>query len=378
MPAPIHKEMARMNPKYAFEKEFRDQVLRCSSCGFCRAVCPVFGITKRPAFNARGKMLVLKEVMDGSVDLSDELIETLFQCTACGSCAKNCPSGVDVPDIIKRVRKDMVNIGSCHPAFTGMNEVLKTSTNIYGENEPEDFERARNKKAQHVYFVGCVGSYREDEATRDTLDVLDHLKVDYTLIDEACCSGVLEDVGYSINEDHVKTNMARIFATGAKSVITGCPYCFRTFNNKPQYEPLREKGITVVHIAQFLSSYDFGVKTDKIVTYHDPCDLGRHMGIYEEPRTTIRKIAPNFVELPNNRANALCCGAGGGVRGAYPANSIAMARRRLEEVASVGAQVLLTECNSCVHNLSNAKLRAMKFDVLTTTQFIHRLINDDA
>ena len=352
--------------------------LRCSSCGFCRAVCPVFGITKRPAFNARGKMLVLKEVMDGSIDLSDELIETLFQCTTCASCAKNCPSGVNVPDIIKRVRKDMVNIGSCHPAFTGMNEVLKTSTNIYGEDEPEDFKRARNKKAQHVYFIGCVGSYREDEATRDTLDVLDHLKVDYTLIDEACCSGVLEDVGYSINEDHVNTNMERIFATGAKSVITGCPYCFRTFNNKPQYEPLREKGITVVHIAQFLSSYDFGVKTDKIVTYHDPCDLGRHTGIYEEPRTTIRKIAPNFVELPNNRANALCCGAGGGVRGAYPANSIAMARRRLEEVASVGAQVLLTECNSCVHNLSNAKLRAMKFDVLTTTQFIHRLINDDA
>jgi Fe-S oxidoreductase len=378
MPATFNKEMTRMNPRYVFEKEFRDQVLRCSSCGFCRAVCPIFGITKRPAFNARGKMLVLKEVMDGSIDLSDELVETLFQCTTCASCAKNCPSGVNVPDIIKRVRKDLVNIGSCHPAFTGMNEVLKTSTNIYGEDEPEDFERVRNKKATYVYFIGCVGSYREDEATRDTLDVLDHLKIDYTLIDEVCCSGVLEDVGYSINEDHVNTNIERIFATCAKSVITGCPYCFRTFNDRPQYEKLRVRGIKVVHIAQFLSSFDMGVTTDKIVTYHDPCDLGRHTEIYEEPRTTIRKIAPNFVEMPNNRANALCCGAGGGVRGAYPVNSIAMARRRLEEVASVGAQVLLTECNSCVHNLNNAKLRAMKFDVLTTTQFINRLIDEDA
>ena len=83
----------------------------------------------------------------------------------------------------------------------------------------------------------------------------------------------------------------------------------------------------ITHITQFLEGFDFGVTTDKRVTYHDPCDLGRHCGTYEEPRNTIRKIAPNFVELPSNRENALCCGAGGGVRGAYPKNSIAMARR---------------------------------------------------
>ena len=93
------------------------------------------------------------------------------------------------------------------------------------------------------------------------------------------------------------------------------------------------------------------------MTYHDPCDLGRHCDIYEEPRQTIRKIAPNFVELPHHHADALCCGAGGGVRGAFAKNSIAMARRRLTEVEEIGAEIVLTECNSCVHNLSNAKLR---------------------
>jgi len=363
-----------MERKYQFAEEFRDQVLRCSSCGFCRAVCPVFGLTKRPAYNARGKMLILKEVMEGNIPLNDELIETLFQCTTCASCAKNCPSGVDVPEIIKSVRKDMVSVGSCHPAFEGMNKVLQTSPNIYGEDEPPDFGRERHRKADSVFFVGCVGSYREEEATEETLDLLDHLQVDYTLIDEACCSGVLEDLGYVINDSHAKTNVDRILATGCKTLITGCPYCFRTFCEKPQYAALKEQGISVVHISQFLSDINFDVKTDKKVSYHDPCDLGRHMGIYEEPRKTIQKIAPNFVELPNNRAGALCCGAGGGVRGAYPANSIAMARRRLEEVEAVGAEVLLTECNSCVHNLSNAKLRSQKFKVYTTTQFIHQLL----
>jgi len=365
-----------MEAKYDFANKFGDQVLRCSKCGFCQAVCPVFGAMLRPSYSARGKMLVLKEVMDGTIELNDELIETLFQCTTCNSCLESCPAGVEVPEIIRQVRRDMVHIGSCHPAFKGMNEVLKRHTNIYAEEEPEDFERERNKKAEYVYFIGCVGSYREDEATMSTLELLDRLKVDYTLIDELCCSGILEDVGYQINEDLARKNIDLILATGANTVITGCPYCSRTFNNKQQYAGLRDKGIKIIHITQFLKDLNFGVKTDKLVTFHDPCDLGRHCGMYEEPREIIRKIAPNFVELPHNRIDALCCGAGGGVRGAYPKNSLAMARRRLEEVEELGAELVLTECNSCVHNLSNAKLRKQKFRIYNITQFINELMEE--
>jgi Fe-S oxidoreductase len=365
-----------MKTKYEFEKKYREQILQCSRCGFCQAVCPIYGLTLRPALNARGKMLLLKEVMDGEIDLNDELVETMFQCTTCASCFENCPSGVEVPEIIKQVRRDMVNIGSCHPAFKGMNEVLQKHTNIYAEDEPEDFERERNKKAEYVYFIGCVGSYREDEPTMATLDLLDRLGVDYTLIDEVCCSGVLEDVGYQINDELVRKNTDLILTTGAKTVVTGCPYCFRTFNNKPQYAELKEKGVQVDHISQFLRDFELGVKTDKRVTYHDPCDLGRHCGIYEEPRQTIRKIAPNFVEMPHHHGESLCCGAGGGVRGAFAKNSIAMARRRLQDVEEVGADIVLTECNSCVHNLGNAKLRKQKFKIYNTTQFINELMEN--
>lgn len=365
-----------MEAKYDFERKYREQILQCSRCGFCQAVCPVYGSTLRPALNARGKMLLLKEVMDGKIDLNEELIESLFQCTTCASCTLSCPSGVKVPEIIKQARKDMVNIGTCHPAFKGMNEVLQKHTNIYAEDEAEDFGREKNKKAEYVYFVGCVGLYREDESTEGTLDLLDRLHVDYTLIDEVCCSGVLEDVGYQINEGLARKNIELILATSAKRVITGCPYCFRIFNNKPQYAELRERGITVIHMSQFLKDFELGVQTDKIVTYHDPCDLGRHCGVYEEPRETIRKIAPNFVEMPRHHADSLCCGAGGGVRGAYAKNSIAMARRRLQEAEEIGAEVVLTECNSCVHNLSNAKLRRQKFKIYNTTQFVNELMEE--
>ena len=205
---------------------------------------------------------------------------------------------------------------------------------------------------------------------------MDRLKIDFTLIDEVCCSGVLEDVGYRINTDLTQKNIERVQATSAKTIITGCPYCYRTFLNRPQYAEFKENGIKIVPIAQFLKDFDFGVKTDKRVTYHDPCDLGRHCEIYEEPRETIRKIAPNFVEMAHHHVDALCCGAGGGVRGAFAKNSIAMARRRLTEAEEIDADVVLTECNSCVHNLSNAKLRKQKFEIYTTTQFINKLIEE--
>ena len=75
-----------MEAKYDFERKYRDQILKCSRCGYCQAVCPVYGATLRPAFNARGKMLLLKEIMDNKIELNDELIDTLFQCTTCAAC----------------------------------------------------------------------------------------------------------------------------------------------------------------------------------------------------------------------------------------------------------------------------------------------------
>jgi Fe-S oxidoreductase len=186
------------------------------------------------------KCCFLKEVMDGHLPLDDQLTESLFQCTTCASCFKNCPSGVEVPEIIKQVRKDMVNIGSCHPAFEGMHKVLQNHTNIYGEDEPEDFERERNKRAEYVYFIGCVGSYREDEATLETLDLLDRLKVDYTLIDEVCCSGVLEDVGYSINTDLARKNMDLILTQGLKRSSPAVPTAFAPSTTNPVQSAQRQ------------------------------------------------------------------------------------------------------------------------------------------
>ncbi len=366
-----------MEAKYDFERKFREDILKCSRCGYCQAVCPAFKATLRPALNARGKMLLLKEVMEEKLELTEDLIETMFQCTTCAGCYENCPSKVNVPEIIKQARKDMVSLGTCHPAFTGMNKVLQEKTNIYAEDELPDFDKERGGKAEYVYFIGCVGTFREEEASEAVIALLDRTDTDYTLIEEVCCSGVLEDVGFSINTRLANHNVEAIMETGCKGIITGCPKCFLTFKNNEAYAPLREAGIEIIHITQFINRLDFkGAHTDAKITYHDPCDLGRHCGIYEDPRRTISRVAANFVEMEHHHASSLCCGAGGGVRGAYAKNSIAMAKNRLKEALDCGAEVLVTECNSCVHNLSNAKLRSQKIKIMNTTQFINELMEE--
>jgi Fe-S oxidoreductase len=273
----------------------------------------------------------------------------------------------------------MVGTGDGPPIFEGLRQILGGQANIYGAEQGDPFGREKNKSAEYIFFIGCVGSFREIESTRQTLDLLDRLKVDYTLIDEVCCSGILEEVGYPINEDRVRENCQRILKTGAETVITGCPYCFRTFNRTPPYAPLKDRGIGIIHLTQFLEAVDFGVTTKKRITYHDPCDLGRHSKLYGEPRRIIQRVAPNFVEMAHNQDQALCCGAGGGLRAAYPGTSIKMAGNCLREATDIGADILLTNCNSCLHNLSNAQkrysfFRKDKLSIYTLGQYLNLLL----
>ncbi|MFB3883747.1 MAG: (Fe-S)-binding protein [Thermodesulfobacteriota bacterium] len=361
-----------MTVQLQFNEKRRKAITQCSRCGFCRAVCPIFDLTKRPITNARGKMILLKEVMEGKLPVTEGVAQALMRCTTCMNCTLNCPSGVDPQDLIKTMRKDMVGMGYDN-LFKAMAEVVEKYGNIYGERERHDWGH-RKGKASYVLFLGCVGTYREEESVRETLRLLDLLAVDFAMIDEVCCSGVLEDVGYQIKGELAQRNIREIKKTGAKTLIATCPYCYRVFKEHPAYKDL---GLEIKHITQFLKDFPFQVKTEKRVTYHDPCDLGRHAGIYDEPREIIRKIAPHFVEPRRTRENAMCCGAGGGFRGAYPKESVKIARNRLSQmIEETGAEVLLTECPSCLHNYRNARLRKQTIEIYNITEFLAHLYKE--
>lgn len=362
-----------MSTQLQFDEKKRKAIAQCSRCGFCRAVCPIFDLTKRPITNARGKMILLKEVMEGKLPLTEAVAQAFLRCTTCMNCTTHCPSGVDPQQMVKAMRKDMVGAGFDN-LFKAMGETVEKTGNIYGETERQDWGHKKGK-APIVLFLGCVGTYREEESVKETLQLLDILKVGFTLIDEVCCSGVLDDVGYTMRADLARRNIQEIRNTEAETLITTCPYCYRVFKDHPSY---KDMGLEIKHITQFLKNFDFGVTTDKKVTYHDPCDLGRHAGIYEEPREIIRKIAPNFVEPRQTRENAMCCGAGGGFRGAFAKESVKIARNRLSQIIDeTGAEVLLTECPSCLHNFKNAKRQKQKIEIYNLTEFITKLYQEE-
>src|SRR3990172_9495338 len=94
-----------------FDEKRRKAITQCSRCGFCRAVCPIFELTKRPITNARGKMILLKKVMEGKLPVTEGVAQALLRCTTCMNCTVNCPSGVDPQEVIKAARKDAVRLG---------------------------------------------------------------------------------------------------------------------------------------------------------------------------------------------------------------------------------------------------------------------------
>ncbi len=296
---------------------------------------------------------------------TDQIFENTFQCTLCKTCTETCPYSLEMYRIIRNARKDLVDLGHFVEGHKIMRDTVLQYGNIYGEPRPEIGHR--KKTPEYALFVGCVGTYREQETAEKIMKLLDTLGIDYSRVDEVCCGGVFPDIGFEANEKHAEQNIEAIRRTGAKKLLCTCPKCYRTFKDDPHYKDL---GMEVLHVIELLSQFNFNKITDRKVTYHDPCDLGRHSGIYEEPRKILGQIAPNYVEMQRNKELARCCGAGGGVRGAYGVKSVQIARDRVTE-ADETADILLTECFSCLHNFRNAKKRKQDLEIYSLSEFIY-------
>jgi len=302
---------------------------------------------------------------------TDEIFENTFQCTLCKTCTEKCPYDLEMYKIVRDARKDLVELGHYIEGHKIMRDMVLQHGNIYGEERPEIGHKKENP--EYALFVGCVGTYKEQETAEKIMNLLDKLGIDYSRVDEVCCGGVFPDVGFEASTEHADQNIVAIKKTKAKKLLCTCPKCFRTFKDDPRYKDL---DMEVVHVIELLSQFDFDKITDKKVTYHDPCDLGRHSDIYEEPRKIIKQVAPNFVEMERNRELAKCCGAGGGVRGAYGVKSVKIARDRVAE-ANDTAEILLTECFSCLHNFKNAKKRKQPIQIYSLSEFIYDALEGD-
>ena len=339
---------------------------RCLNCGLCLSVCPVIGRQKGGEYP--GPASVGTSLFRSAPEFWSTG-EVIYYCAGCDACEAICPRGVPVADLISVLRRRVWDKekGLVPKAHSMVTRVLSESGNIYGEklnplSTPRD-------TAEVILFGGCVGLYRERESLEASAKLLDSLGIDYTAINEICCGGVLGVVGARDEWGLAERNIKAIKETGAKTLVTVCPMCYKVFSQDENYSEL----IEVKHITEFLVEQEITLKSEDTVTYHDPCDLGRESGIYEAPRELLRRVGAEVVEMEYNRQESRCCGAGGGLRGAYLPLSIDIARERLKEAIDTDAEYLLTECFSCLHNFKNAKKRKQKIEIMLVSEYLGQL-----
>ncbi|MDD2639010.1 MAG: (Fe-S)-binding protein [Methanothrix sp.] len=322
----------------------------CVRCGTCRSVCPVFEVLGWESRNSRGRIMVAKALREGlSPDV--EVLDSLNTCTTCGICTAKCPAGANPPAIVQSARRGLVSQGIMTEAQARFRERVNVSGNTFGEFGDRlawlSNREGLKDKAERVYFVGCLDSYRYPEVAEKTFEILRRFGV--TLLpDEICCGSPLIRTGSDAGR-YVDKNLRQIEKIGAKTVITGCAGCLSTL--KKDYPAEFE----VVSVPEFLAEHLSELELERLemtVTYHDPCHLGRGNGIFDPPREVIRAIC-DLEEMRANRMDSRCCGGGGGVRAGYLDLSLEIARQRLLDVPP-GVDAIVSCCPLCIRNLRDA------------------------
>ncbi len=354
----------------SFGEDVDNELLACIFCGFCRLGCPTFSVTHRESRNARGRNALAFNFLNGTIEPSKELADAIYSCTTCQACTYFCPAQVKVDEIVEGLRKKLYKAGYTPEPVLGVRDNIFKTGNVYASAKedridiyPAELKKkiqdgTLKEKAETLLFMGCVPSYLDMKMIPSLIKPLDTAGVDYTCLgtEEGCCGFPLFLMGTDEFEPHAKKVIERIKATGAKELLTPCAGCYKTF--KKIYPEIGDLGLEVYHSVHYLErlinegKIKFKGELGKKVTYHDPCDLGRALKVFEEPRDILKAIPGlEFVEMERNRLQARCCGGGGGVLASDPDLAVEMAAERVRDALAVGAEIIVSGCSACKDNL---------------------------
>jgi heterodisulfide reductase subunit D len=390
--------------KYSARQLFN--VEACTRCGQCTVLCTAYNANNdlkvspakkiellRKRIRSKtfwGRMLGKKYFSDRDFD---ELARAAYACTLCSRCEVQCPINIDLQKLWMSLRADLADEGKVPEVLNMLKERLVSSRNIsFDTNEgradwvnqvpdiPED--RYIKEKAEVIYFVGCVSSFspRVFKIPRSVVQIFKLAKVDFGLLGdkEWCCGFPLLSSGYKTEFlEFAKHNIEKINNTGAKFLVTSCPSCYHMWSHiYTAADTSTKMNFKVLHLVQYLYKlaldkeiklYPINAKT----TYHDPCDLGRNSGIYEEPRKLIKLIpGVKFVELSNNHEDAVCCGGGGNVEAVDKQLSEDIAAMKAKAIIETNADIVVTACQQCVRTImaglkkENSKIKVMDISEL--------------
>ncbi len=371
---------------------------KCGKCGDCALAveistakkhinkpCVVRNVLGFEAYDARGRILIFKRLLDGTLQYDESLLDWAYSCLLCGNCQETClaiEDGINLPAMMEAFRKDLVQSGINLPKHLEIINNTFQYHNPYGEPHKNRFNFILSEnfppKADIVVFFGCTSAYRQKSIAEATYKLLKKVKADFTILkDEKCCGSVLFRYGYIDKvRDQARDLIDQIQKTGAKTVIFPCAGCYRTF--KIDYPEIIEmpENIEFLHIAEYLEQL---VKDNKIhfkfdhpvqISYHDPCHLGRAAGVYEAPRFLINSVSSaELVEMETRRNYSHCCGAGGGVKSCFPELSSKIGANRIIEAAQNKIDYLLSACPFCKTNLSQS-MDGYEFQILDLTEFL--------
>ncbi len=368
-----------------------DRCIKCSTCKYSykdfEKSCPSGEKFLFESYWASGRIRTIRGVLNGDLKWTKDLIDPIFACTTCGACMDSCqaPHADYIVEMIEALRELAVkNIGPKENQQFLVSR-CEDSCNPYGDTNSDNSDLKKEyelpEKADWVYFIGCTSNYRQKNLRDSTLRFLKKANIDFTLIDEHCCTSPMIRTGQlSIVDDYMKYNVEEIKKTGATKVITSCAGCYKTLSNDFKRFG-NDLGLEVYHSVELIKKLldekkiEFQSEYNKTVTYHDPCHLGRHMGIYELPREIYKKIPGlNLVEMKRNRNFAWCCGAGGGVKIGYPEWALEISKERLDEAKETGATVITSTCPFCKTNLSDATAHyKFDFEVLDLMEILDQI-----
>jgi Fe-S oxidoreductase len=396
-------------------EKYRWDLVNCERCSMCKwvhpwsvkskdraRICPSMQKYLFDAYSVQGRFDVARALLEGEIEITDKVLEVIYACTMCGGCDVTCKFTRDMEplEILHELRKYVVEQGKGPlpghmPAVESIrknnNPWLQSSTRRGNWAKKLQVKDLNKEKADMLYFAGCTYSYNANlqKIARSTLSILQQAGVDVGILGnhEMCCASPVLKVGMADLFHTIAQNNIKMFnELGVKKVITSCAGCYGVF--KSHYPGVGKMNFEVVHSVELLDQLIrdgklcFQKPVDIKVTWHDPCHLGRggepqniwegerikwglsdpprqrnygSQGVFDAPRNVLQAIQGiELVEMERIREFSWCCGAGGGVKSAFPEFALDSARERIAEATDTGAEALVTSCPWCESNLADA------------------------